>query len=199
MPADKMFICFYIKSELEVQLMIANWEKGEIFPKLLPIPLQGQDLTPAHTEDEPMTQHVDLNWIAFTAFYSLWLLSSKNKSLSKRKKKIIKKTPGGDVKELPTSQPFWNNGNNCTYFSAVKELNHRCILTQINLKFPLCAIKSVKWRKTDVERWKFPHQMRTWLFLLKYTYFWDHLLCDSSRSRAFNLLTKFLNTVIALQ
>lgn len=56
-----MFICFYIKSELEVQLMIANWEKGEIFPKLLPIPLQGQDLTPAHTEEEPMTQHVDLN------------------------------------------------------------------------------------------------------------------------------------------
>lgn len=61
MPADKMFMCFYIKSEVEEQLMIANWERGQIFPKLLPIPLQGQDLTPAHTEEETVTQHVALN------------------------------------------------------------------------------------------------------------------------------------------
>lgn len=193
-----MLLCFYIKSELEAQLMIANWERAQIFPKLLPIPLQGQDLTPARTEEEPMTQHVDLHWIAFTGFYSLWLLSSKNKSLSKIKKKF-KRHLGGDIKKLPTKQPFWNNGNNSTYFSAMKELKLRCILTQINLKFPLCTIETENWRRTDVGRWKFPHQMRTWLFLLKYTYFQDYLLCDSSKSRAFNLLTKFLSTVNALQ
>lgn len=149
MPADKMFICFHIKSELEVQLMIANWERGQIFPKLLPIPLQGHDLIPAHTEEEPMTQHVDLNWISFTGFYSLLLLSSKNKSLSKKK---LKRHLGVMLKKLPTNQPFWNNGNNCTYFSTVKELKCRCILTQIKLNFPLCTIEAVNWRKTDVGR-----------------------------------------------
>lgn len=196
MPVDKMFICFYIKTELEVQLMIANWERGQIFPRLLPIPLQGQDLTPAHTEEEPVTQHMDLDWIAFTGFYSLWLLSSKNKNLSKTK---LKRHRGVDVKNLPTSQSFWNNGENCTYFSAMKELKLRCILTQINLKLPLCTIETENWRRTDVGRWKFPRQMRTWLFLLKYTYFQDYLLCDSSKSRSFNLSTKLISSINALQ
>lgn len=55
MPADKMFICFYKKSELEAWRMSAKWEREQVFPKLLPILLHGRDLTPAHTREGPMT------------------------------------------------------------------------------------------------------------------------------------------------
>lgn len=82
----------------------------------------------------------------------LFIITPKLQKEEPFKRRKIKKTPGGDVKKLPTNQPFWNNGNNCTYFSTVKELKCRCILTQINLNFPLCTIEAVNWRKTDVGR-----------------------------------------------